>query len=140
MSDLKTQPTDKNVTDFINNIDYDRRQQDANILLEIMSRITGKAAVLWGDEMIGFGQYQYIYKTGRKVESPTVAFSPDKQRITIHIMPGFEPYEHITSKLGKYKTSVNCLYINKLSDIKLPMLEKLIKESVQDMQDKYECL
>ncbi len=140
MSDLNTQPSDKSVTELINNIDHDRRQQDANVLLELMSRITGKKAVIWGDDMIGFGQYHYIYKTGRKVDSPTVAFSPDQQRIIIHIMPGFESYEHITSKLGKYKTSVNCLFINKLSDIKLPMLEKLIKQSVEDMQKKYECL
>jgi hypothetical protein len=134
MSDLKTQPTDNSAEAFLNNVDNERRKADSFEILELMKQVTGEEPTMWGDSIVGFGSYDYKYASGREGRWFLVGFSPRKQNLTLYIMSGFEQYDELLSKLGKYKTGKSCLYINKLEDVDQDVLKKLVKESVEHMK------
>ena len=90
-----------------------------------------------GGSLIGFDTYHYKYDSGRDGESFVVGLSPRKAKLVIYINPGFQPYQSLMDKLGKHKSSVSCLYINKLEDIDLAVLETLISKAYKDMKVKY---
>lgn len=133
MSTIKTHVNDGRVEDFINSVDGNVKKADAFKLLEIYKEATGEQPKMWGASMIGFGQYHY--KSERSTQEgdwPLAAFSPRKQNLTLYIMPGFNDYTELLGKLGKHKTSVGCLYINKLSDVDKVVLQQLITRSYDD--------
>ena len=136
MAELKTKPTNKSVNAFINSVDA-KRQADCRLILKLMRTITGKKPRMWGTSIIGFGAYHYKYKSGREGDWFVTGFSPRKQNLTIYIMPGFSNYADLLAKLGKYKTSVSCLYVKKLEDVDINVLKKLITKSVQEMAKLY---
>lgn len=123
---------------FISKIENARRREDSEVLLKIMEEESGYKPYLTGS-MIGFGRYHYKYESGREGDSLVTGFSPRKQNLAIYIMPGFAAYRETLDKLGKHKTGKSCLYINKLADVELGELRKLIRKSVKDMQKKYTC-
>ncbi|MBK7897242.1 MAG: DUF1801 domain-containing protein [Anaerolineaceae bacterium] len=133
MAENKTQPTDENVTDFLNSVAHDTRRADGFTLLQMMEEITGETAVLWGS-IVGFGSYHYQYESGREGDMPLVAFSPRKQSMTVYILPGFDAYDELLSQLGKHKIGKACLYINKLADVDETVLRQLIKQSYDHMK------
>ena len=134
MSENKTKPTDQNVIDFLNNVEHKTRRQDGFTLMEMMQKITGEQAVMWGS-IVGFGSYHYKYESGREGDMPLIGFSPRKQSMTVYIMPGFDDYEDLLGELGKHKTGKACLYINKLADVDADVLRKLIKRSYTHMRE-----
>ena len=125
--------------DFINTIENKTRRQDASTLLPLMQEWSAYQAYLAGS-MIGFGEYHYKYDSGREGDFFVTGFSPRKQNMAIYIMPGFSHYTELLASLGKHKLGKSCLYINKLADIDLAVLEKLVKASVVEMQRKYVCI
>lgn len=131
MSELKTKPTLMEPKNFIDGLSDEKKRNDADALLTIMSDITQQKPTMWGDSLIGFGQYKYQYASGRKGEWFRVGFSPRKQNITLYIMNGFSQYQHLLERLGKHKTGKSCLYINKLSDIDVDVLKQMIALSFQ---------
>jgi len=137
MAELKTKPTDVPVADYLNAIENDQVRQDCWIITGIMQAATKAEPVMWGDSIVGFGTYHYVGKSGREGDWPLISFSPRKQNISLYIMSGFEQYEELLAKLGKYSRSKSCLYIKRLSDVHLPTLEKLIHESVTYMIKTY---
>jgi hypothetical protein len=138
MSTLKTTVNDASVKDFINAVPDEIKQQDSFVLLELFSKITGEEPKMWGSSIIGFGQYHYKSERSKQEgDWPLVGFSPRKQNLTLYIMPGFADYAGLLDKLGKHKTSVGCLYINKLADVDLAVLEKLIQQSFADMKKQH---
>lgn len=133
MSTIKTLINDASVEDFINTVDGDVKKADAFKILGMYKEATQEQPKMWGSSMIGFGQYHYKSERSRQEgDWPLAAFSPRKQNLTLYIMPGFNDYGDLLSKLGKHKTSKACLYINKLSDIDENILEQLIKRSYDD--------
>lgn len=133
MSTIKTLVNDASVEDFINTVDGEVKKADAFKLLEMHKKVTGEKPKMWGASMIGFGQYHYkSQRSSQEGDWPLAAFSPRKQNLTLYIMPGFNDYSDLLSKLGKHKTSKGCLYINRLADIDIDVLEKLIKRSYDD--------
>jgi len=102
-----------------------------------MRAATGKRAVIWGDSIVGFGQYHYRYDSGREGNHLITGFSARKQNLVIYIMPGFRNYGALMKKLGKHKHSVSCLYIKRLSDTDIDVLTALIERSVMDMKKSY---
>lgn len=133
MAAIKTLMNDASVEDFINSVDGDTKKADAFKLLDIYKKITSHVPKMWGSSMIGFGQYHYkSERSSQEGDWPLAAFSPRKQNLTLYIMPGFHDYDDLLSKLGKHKTSKGCLYINKLSDVDLTILEQLVKRSYDD--------
>jgi len=131
MAELKTKPTDHSVEQFLSNIPDEQRRQDCFTLLAIMKRITQSEPKMWGESIVGFGSYHYKYASGREGDWFVVGFSPRKQNLTLYGMPGYERHDELMKTLGKHKSGKACLYINRLQDIHLPTLEKLIEESVR---------
>ena len=124
------------MTDFIGSVEHKTRREDAFVLLEMMKEITGEDAVMWGSSIIGFGSYRYKYASGREGDWLSVGFSPRKQSMSIYIMPGFDQYEDLLAKLGKYKLGKSCLYVNRLADVDEDVLRILIKQSYEHMKAK----
>jgi len=137
MSDLKTRPTDASVEAFIDAVDHTRRREDAHILLDLMRRVTGEKPVMWGPAIVGFGRYRYRYASGKEYDWPIVGFSPRKQNLSIYIMLGFGECGDLLSRLGKHKTGKSCLYINKLADVDMDVLETLVRATVAEMKRRY---
>ncbi len=137
MAENKTQRNDGSVEDFLNSVPEEQKRKDAFSVLELMKKTTGLAPEMWGSSLIGFGNYHYKYESGREGDIFITGFSPRKQNLTIYIMPGFERYQELMDKLGKYKTGKSCLYIKKLSDIDMEVLQDLINRSVDYMNKKY---
>jgi hypothetical protein len=131
VNEVKTKPTKVKVEDFLNAVEHPTRKKDGFELLRIMKEITKKKAIMWGPSVVGFGTYHYKYATGREGDMPLVGFSPRKQSLSVYIMPGFEEYKDLLGKLGKHKTGKACLYINKLADVDISILKKIIKKSVE---------
>ncbi len=139
MSDLKTRPNDASVEAFIDAVDHPRRREDARTLLELMQRVTGEKPVMWGPSIVGYGSYHYRYASGQEGDWPIAGFSPRKQNLSIYIMPGFEKYEGLLSRLGKHKTGKSCLYVNKLADVDMEVLEALVRAATTEMKRRYPC-
>lgn len=138
MSTIKTTVNDASVTDFINATTDDVKRNDSFALLEIFSRITGEKPKMWGSSIVGFGQYHYKSERSKQEgDWMLTGFSPRKQNLTLYVMPGFNDYQDLLNKLGKHKTSVGCLYIIKLTDVDIGILEELIKESYLEMKEKH---
>ena len=136
MASLKTQPNKKSPKEFIQAVDNEKRRKDALEMLKTMEVITGEKPVMWGDSIIGYGNYHYKYESGREGDWFLVGFSPRKQNLVLYLMDGVQRYSELLEKLGKHKTSKACLYINKLEDVEMDILKKLIRESVQHMKNK----
>lgn len=135
MAELKTKPTDKSVKDFLNQIPDEQRRADCFAIAKIMQAITGNKPKMWGPSIVGFGTYHYKYASGREGDWPITGFSPRKKDLTLYIMMGFEKHPELMKQLGKHSTGKSCLYIKRLSDIHMPTLKKLIKESVKQLQN-----
>jgi len=129
---------DKALKQFAASIQREQKRADTLALISLMEEATGYGPYLSGS-IIGFGKYHYEYADGREGKSIVVGFSPRKQNIAIYIMPGFSRYGKLLDSLGKYKAGKSCLYINKLADIELHQLRKLVSRSARDMQKKYRC-
>lgn len=139
MAELKTKKTTGSASAFVKAVKDPERRGDAKKLLTIFKRATGKNPVMWGTSIVGYGSYHY--KSERSTQEgdwPLTGFSPCKASMTIYIMPGFKSYGSLLKKLGKHKISGgSCIYIHKLSDIHLPTLSTIIKDSVREMKRRY---
>ncbi|MFC2109774.1 DUF1801 domain-containing protein [Bacteroidota bacterium] len=127
---MKTVPTKLNVLEFLENVENEKRKQDALQMLKLMQEWTGFPAVMWGSSIIGFGSYHYKYESGREGDFMLTGFSPRKSSLTLYIMSGFKKDLELMNKLGTYKTGKSCLYIKKLEDIDLSILKELVIRSV----------
>jgi len=134
MAQLKTQPNDQSVTDFLNTVENETRRQDSFTILELMQQVTGDEPKMWGESIIGFGTYHYKYASGRQGEWFLTGFSPRVQNLTLYIMSGFDEYDDLLGKLGKHSTGKSCLYVKHLENIDLDVLEELIEKSVTHMK------
>lgn len=137
MGEIKTKVTDASVEDFISHVSDEQKKQDSFVLLELHKKVTGETPRMWGSSMIGFGKYHYkSERSSQEGDWPLSAFSPRKQNLTLYFMPGFDSYAQQLQKLGKHKVSKGCLYINRLSDVDLSVLEDLIALSYKDAKEK----
>ena len=128
----KTIPTTKDVLEFIAQLSDKQQQKDSQTLIAMMQKITGKPPVMWGPSIIGFGLQHYKYESGREGDMPMLGFSPRKGKLSLYITDNAEKYPEIRERLGKHKTSKACIYIHKLSDINLNVLEELIQTAHND--------
>jgi hypothetical protein len=143
MADLKTTQNDADVKAFlINSVDHEGKRADSFKLLELMGKVTGLEPKMWGDSIVGFGEYHYRYATGHEGDAALVGFSPRKQNLTLYLMgcyihPEDKSYAELFNKLGKHKLGKSCLYINKLADVDMGVLEELVRKSFVDMKAYY---
>lgn len=129
--EIKTKPTAASVEDFINTIKEEQKRKDSFVLLEMMKKATGEEPLLWGSSVIGFGIKRYKSPTtGREVDWLRIGFSPRKANLSLYISVGIKEHAAALKKLGKHKTGVGCLYINKLEDIDIKVLKEIINTSL----------
>lgn len=129
---IKTKPTIASVEEFINNVKDEQQRKDSFVLLEMMKRATGEEPVLWSNSLIGFGNKRYKSPaTGREVDWLRIGFSPRKANLSLYLMVDIKQQAATLKKLGKHKTGAGCLYINKLSDIDIKVLQGMIDASVK---------
>ncbi len=136
-AELKTKKNEASVEDFLNEIADEAVREDAKKISEMMQKASKQKPKMWGASIVGFGEYQYKYASGREGDWMRIGFSPRKQNLTLYIMDGFEKYDELMAKLGKYKTGKSCLYIKRLADVDEKVLKELIEESVKYFNDKY---
>lgn len=132
MAEAKTIPTNGSVDAFISAVEPEAKRQDARVLDALFRRVTGVDPQLWGPSIIGYGDYRTVYDSGRQVHWIRSGFSPRKAKHSLYLMGGYcddlaaQEREEALSRLGKYKTGKSCLYINKLADVDMEVLEELI--------------
>ena len=139
MAEIKTKPAGTDLNQFLLSVEPEKRRQDSIELKKLFDSVLGEKAVLWNNNMIGYGTYHYKSERSRQEgDWPLTAFSPRKQYLAVYIMSGVNNYADLLKKLGKFKVSSgSCLYINKLEDIDPEILKKIIKSSVEEMKKRY---
>ena len=132
MAELKTQATNASVDQFLEGIKDEIKRQDCYEVLKIMKKATKAEPKMWGTSIIGFGDYHYVYESGREGDWFLTGFSPRAQNLTLYMMGGFDP--EALRRLGKHKMGKGCLYINKLEDVDVKILHELIAASVRKVK------
>ena len=139
MAELKTKQHDGDVLSFIKDFaNTEQKQEDSLKLIDIMEKLSGHPAKMWGTSMIGFGSYHY--KSDRSTQEgdwPLIGFSPRKAAISLYVFSGLPEHESLLEDLGKFKRGKACLYINKLSDINQKSLERLMLETIDFLDKRY---
>ena len=130
MAKNKTTETNSSVTEFVNKVENEVKRNDSFKLIEIFKSITGFEPKMWGPTIIGFGNYHYKYESGHEGDAPLAAFSPRKDSLVLYFASEFENREVLLSQLGKHKSSKVCVYVKKLSDIDIKILEIMIVNSM----------
>lgn len=137
MAEAKTAPTKASVKDFIAAVESDIRREDARTLLKLFGKVSGWKPQMWGPTIIGFGAYHYTYETGRSGSICVVGFSPRKANLVIYVFD-FPGKAELLKKLGKHKGGIEqCLYINKLADVDLAVLEKILKGGIAQTKQQW---
>ena len=137
MAENKTKATEQSVTAFLDSVTDEQRRQDCYAVLDLMKAATGEEPKIWGGGMVGVGAYHYKYESGHEGDMFLTGFAPRKQNLTLYIMPGSTRYAELMQKLGKYKSGKACIYVKKLADIDLNVLQELIEQSVQHLRTLY---
>jgi hypothetical protein len=137
MAENKTKATAQSVSAFLDEKCDAARRADCDTILKMMQKATGEKPKMWGSSIIGFGSYHYKYESGREGEMCLIGFSPRKTEIVLYIVDGFTGYDAQLKKLGKHKTGKSCLYIKRLVDVDLGVLENMIEASVAHMRALY---
>lgn len=136
MAEAKTKPTKESVKEFLGKIADEDRRQDCQVIVKLMSKVTGAKPEMWGPSIIGCGRYLYKYESGREGEWMMTGFSPRKNDLTLYIMGGTDAFPDVIKRLGKHKTRGSCLYIKKLADVDLGVLQELMQQSVEKLAEK----
>jgi hypothetical protein len=140
MAKNKTAKTEVKVTDFIHSfVDNDQKKEDSFRLIELMQEWSGFEAKMWGPSIIGFGSYHYKYASGHEGDAPLIAFSPRKAAFSLYVYSAREDNKHLLDNFGKFKITKGCIYIKKLSDIDISILEKMCLDSIAYCEEHHEC-
>lgn len=137
MSGNKTAPTGADPVAFLNDVMPMQRREDGLKLDALFRDVTGFAPVLWGPSILGYGRYDYRYESGRAGTFLATGFSPRKANLVLYIMPGYADFSDILKDLGKHRLGRSCLYINKLADVDMDILARLIRAGLDDLSAKW---
>jgi len=137
MTEIKTKKNDKSVDEFLKKVEDPKKREDAITLVKLLEDVTQAKPAMWGDSIIGFGDYHYKYKSGREGNWFLAAMSPRKQAHSVYLTYGFAENKELMNKLGKCKTGKGCLYIKKVEDVDLNVLKELIKWSIKKLKELY---
>lgn len=140
MAKNKTTFTDVHVTEFVNSfVDKEEKKSDAFRLIELLQEWSGESPKMYGPSIIAFGNYKYKYASGHEGEAPVLAFSPRKTALTLYVFSDTEKSNDILPQLGKFKKTKGCIYVKKLEDIDISILEQLCIESIKYISEHHEC-
>jgi hypothetical protein len=127
MAENKTKATKVSVSAFIDAITDESRRSDAKALVKLMQKASGEKPTMWGPSIIGFGSYHYTYDSGREGDMPLIGFSPRKAATVLY---GLSAAESLLPKLGKHTRGKGCVYIKKLADVDMKVLEAMVTKGV----------
>lgn len=134
-AEIKTKENNASVEDFINGLQHEQKRKDSLVLIKLMQNVTGEKPKMWGNSIIGFGNIRYKSPTsGREVDWLKMGFAPRKTNLSLYLMLDLKSHAALLEQLGKHKTGVGCIYINKLDDVDIKVLEKMINESARTKQ------
>ena len=136
-SENKTKPQKTSVKEFLENIEDEQVRRDCKILEKLFEKVSGEMPVMWGDAIVGYGSYHYKYDSGREGDWCITGFSPRKQNISLYTNCYLDENDPLLKSLGKIKYGKSCIYIKKIDDIHLPVLEKLIAQGIDFIKKKY---
>ena len=140
MAKNKTSHTGKDVTEFIHSfVQQEWKKDDAFRLIELLREWSGEEPKMWGPSIIGFGNYHYKYASGHEGDAPVLGFSPRKSAISLYVYSNTEKSKSLLDDLGKFKMGKACIYVKRLSDIDLSVLQELCRESIQYISEHHEC-
>ena len=134
MAANQTQKTNASVEDYLAQVPEAELRKDCRTLVRLMRAATGEPPRMWGAALVGFGDYHYVYDSGREGDWFLVGFAPRKQNLSIYLLSGFEGREALLERLGPHSTGKGCLYVKRLADVHLPTLEQLIADAVKSMR------
>jgi hypothetical protein len=137
MAEAKTKLTEQTAESFLNKFEDEAVRSDGFALIELMQKATGQPPKMWGPAIIGFGSYHFKYDSGREGDICTVGFSPRKGKFALYVLAGFPEQEALLAQIGKYKAEGGCLYIKKMSEVDLSVLENLVKLSFEFKTEKH---
>ena len=132
--DKTTAQNDRSVNDFLASLHDEQTVKDTLVLTEMMQRVSGHEPKLWNVGTIGFDTYHYKYASGREGDGHVIGFYPRKGKITLYLMDGTTRHSELLAQLGKHTTTGYCLYIKRLSDIELPILEQIVQKSYEHVK------
>ncbi|MEU8007941.1 DUF1801 domain-containing protein [Catellatospora sp. NPDC049111] len=136
MAEPKTTKNDGDVEEFLAGVADARRRADALAVCELMEDVTGQPPVMWGSAIVGFGQYHYVYASGKQGDWPAVGFSPRKQALVLYVAEGFDVHGDLLSRLGPVTTSKACVYVKKLADVDTAALRELVAAAFTQVHGK----
>ena len=139
MAGTKTKPTAVAVTEFLAQVEEPAKRADSNLLIDMMQRVTGEAPAMWGGSIIGFGKYHYRYPSGHEGDAPLASFSPRKTEFSIYLcgMQEDDVRTALLQKLGRHRMGKGCLYVKRLADVDLEVLEQLVRQSADAAKAAY---
>ena len=137
MAENKTKATDASVADYLSAIDDEGRRKDCQAIADLMSRITKAPPRMWGTGIVGFDSYHYKYASGREGNAAATGFSSRKGDISVYLAASGSNQEQLLARLGRHKMGKCCLYIRKLADVDIGVLEQLVAESVGEVKRRY---
>jgi len=130
MAENKTSFTDVPVDEFLAKVTPERRVADARVLIDLMARLSGEPAKMYGPSIIGFGQYRYCTDAGRESVMPRLCFSPRKAQLVLYGLRDGPNHERLLARLGKFTSEGGCLYVKTLDDVDMAVLETLLAEAL----------
>ena len=131
MAELKTKVNEASVTKFLKSIPDEAKREDARVIVELLRQATKDEPKMWGSSIVGFGAYHYVGKSGREGDWFLAGMSPRQQSLTLYMLGGWEHHAELLAKLGKHSLGKGCLYIKRLDDVNMPVLKRLIAESLK---------
>ena len=137
MAEIKTKPTTVSVAAFIDAVENPVRRDDAKAVCAMLERITGEPPKMWGASIVGFGSYHYKYDSGREGDMCRLGFSPRKAELVLYLLTGEPDEAEKLARLGKHRTGQSCLYIKKLAEVDLAVLEAIARDALSHMNRKY---
>jgi len=134
VAEAKTKPTDIDPAEYLGNVEPSAKREDGKVLDSLFRRTTGEAPSMWGPSIVGYGSYRYRYDSGHEGRAPRVGFSPRKSKHSLYLIGcgnarADEAFAPLLARLGKYSRGASCLYVNKLADIDLNVLEEMVRLS-----------
>jgi hypothetical protein len=137
MPEQKTKATGASVRTYLAAIEDEVRRADCETLIKLMRKVTGEPPKMWGPTIVGFGSYHYRYDSGHEGDACLVGFSSRKPDISLYFMGAFAEREALLAKLGRHKAGKGCVYVRRLADIDLKVLETYARRAVADLRKRY---
>jgi hypothetical protein len=137
MAEIKTKPTQVTPASFLDSVENPARREDGKVVCALLQTITGEEPRMWGPSIIGFGSYHYKYDSGHEGTMCRLGFSPRKAQLVLYVLTGADGEAERLARLGKHKIGKSCLYINKLADVDMAVLEEIARHALDDMNARY---